>query len=138
MAYSSTAIGWTNPRGDRHPSRRATGASAKFQSSGTNPGVISTHCPRSGHTESAGNVCALRGGDVRQPTGLFNPPEGVRLLSLDARAHGRTRPMCDPSTLRFDTLGDDFVAFLDYLEITRAVVGGISMGAAIALNVAVR
>jgi pimeloyl-ACP methyl ester carboxylesterase len=78
------------------------------------------------------------GGDVRQPTGLFTPPAGVRLLSFDARAHGRTVPMCDPSELRFDVLADDLVAMLNYLEVPRAVVGGISMGAAIALNVAVR
>jgi len=78
------------------------------------------------------------GGDVRQPTGLFRAPDGVRLLSFDARGHGATVPMCDPSTLRFDTLGDDLVALLDYLGVPRAVMGGISMGAATALNVAVR
>jgi pimeloyl-ACP methyl ester carboxylesterase len=78
------------------------------------------------------------GGDVRQPTSLFNPPEGVRLLSFDARAHGRTFPMCDPAALTFDTFGDDLVALLDHLQLRRAVVGGISMGAGIALNVAVR
>jgi pimeloyl-ACP methyl ester carboxylesterase len=78
------------------------------------------------------------GGDLRQPAGLFSPPEGVRLLSFDARAHGQTFPLDDPATLTFDTFGDDLVAFLDHLAIARAVIGGISMGAGVALNVAVR
>jgi pimeloyl-ACP methyl ester carboxylesterase len=78
------------------------------------------------------------GGDVRQPAGLFVPPPGVRLLSLDARAHGQTQPLGDPSALTFDAFGDDLVAWLDHLRLARAVIGGVSMGAGVALNVAVR
>jgi pimeloyl-ACP methyl ester carboxylesterase len=78
------------------------------------------------------------GGDVNQPTGLFRPPQGVRLLCLDARAHGLTQPLGDPSALTFDVCGDDLVAWLDHLGVGRAVLGGISMGAGVALNVAVR
>jgi pimeloyl-ACP methyl ester carboxylesterase len=78
------------------------------------------------------------GGDVRQPAGLFRPPQGIRLLCLDARAHGQTQPLGDPSALRFDVFGDDLVALLDHLGLRRAVLGGISMGADVALNVAVR
>jgi pimeloyl-ACP methyl ester carboxylesterase len=78
------------------------------------------------------------GGDVRQPGGVFSPPPGVRLISFDARAHGQTLPLGDPATLRFDTFGDDLVALLDHLGLATAIVGGISMGAAVALNVAVR
>jgi pimeloyl-ACP methyl ester carboxylesterase len=78
------------------------------------------------------------GGDLRQPTGLFRPPKGTRLLCLDARAHGGTQPLGDPSALRFDVFGDDLVAWLDHLGVARAIIGGISMGAGVALNVAVR
>ena len=78
------------------------------------------------------------GGDVGQPAGLFRPPQGVRLLCLDARAHGLTQPLGDPSALTFDVCGDDLVAWLDHLGVARAVIGGISMGAGVALNVAVR
>jgi pimeloyl-ACP methyl ester carboxylesterase len=78
------------------------------------------------------------GGDVRQPAGLFVPPQGLRLLCLDARAHGQTQPLGDPSALTFDVSGDDLVAWLDHLGLARAVIGGISMGAGVALNVAVR
>src|SRR5437879_2117383 len=77
------------------------------------------------------------GGDTRQPIGLFSPPDGVRLLSLDARAHGATLPLGDPDYLTFDTFGDDVVALLDHLGLPSAIVGGISMGAGVALNVAV-
>jgi pimeloyl-ACP methyl ester carboxylesterase len=78
------------------------------------------------------------GGDSRQPAGLFLPPKGVRLLCLDARAHGQTQPLGDPSALTFDVVGDDLVAWLDHLGLARAIIGGISMGAGVALNVAVR
>jgi len=78
------------------------------------------------------------GGDVRQPAGLFRPPQGIRLLCLDARAHGQTQPLGSPAALTFDVFGDDLVAWLDYLGVGRAILGGISMGAGVALNVAVR
>jgi pimeloyl-ACP methyl ester carboxylesterase len=78
------------------------------------------------------------GGDVGQPAGLVRRPRGIRLLCLDARAHGRTQPLGDPSALTFDAFGDDLVALLDHLSLERAALGGISMGAGVALNVAVR
>jgi pimeloyl-ACP methyl ester carboxylesterase len=78
------------------------------------------------------------GGDVSQPAHLFRPPQGIRLLCLDARAHGQTQPLGDPSALRFDVFGDDLVAWLDHLGVARAIIGGISMGAGVALNVAER
>jgi pimeloyl-ACP methyl ester carboxylesterase len=78
------------------------------------------------------------GGDVRQPAGLFVPPRGIRLLCLDARGHGQTQPLGDPAALAFDVFGDDAIALLDHLGLARAVIGGISMGAGVALNVAVR
>ena len=78
------------------------------------------------------------GGDASQPSGLFRPPWGIRLLCLDARAHGQTQPLGDPSALTFGVFGDDLVALLDHLGVGQAVIGGISMGAGVALNVAVR
>jgi pimeloyl-ACP methyl ester carboxylesterase len=78
------------------------------------------------------------GCDVAQPAATFRPPKCIRLLCLDARAHGRTQPLGDPSALTFEAFGDDLVAFLDHLRLKRAIIGGISMGASVALNVAVR
>jgi len=78
------------------------------------------------------------GGDVSQPSGLFRPPDGVRLIALDCRGHGETRPLGDPAKLCFDYFAADLAALLDHLGVERAVVGGISMGAGVALNFALR
>jgi pimeloyl-ACP methyl ester carboxylesterase len=78
------------------------------------------------------------GGDVNQPLGLFQPPSGVRLLAFDARGHGETRPLGDPHKINLNTFADDLIALMDHLELKDAVVGGISMGAALALNAALR
>jgi pimeloyl-ACP methyl ester carboxylesterase len=78
------------------------------------------------------------GSDSAQPFGLYTPPPHLRLLSLDCRAHGETRPLGDPKKVSLAPMADDVVALLDTLGIDRAVVGGISMGAAVALNMALR
>jgi pimeloyl-ACP methyl ester carboxylesterase len=73
---------------------------------------------------------------LRQPPGLL--PQGLRLLGFDARGHGETRPLGDPRKVEMAQSADDLRALLDHLGVDRAVVGGISMGAAIALKFAVR
>ena len=78
------------------------------------------------------------GADVTQPFGLFEPPAGIRLIAFDARGHGSTRPLGDPSKLCFQVFGNDLAALMDHLRIGHAIVGGISMGAALALHFAVR
>jgi pimeloyl-ACP methyl ester carboxylesterase len=76
------------------------------------------------------------GGDVEQPFGLFQPPPGIRLLAFDCRAHGQTNPLGDPAKIRIAQFSADLAAFLDYLAIEQAIIGGISMGAALALRFA--
>jgi len=44
----------------------------------------------------------------------------------------------DPAAATFDTFADDVVALADQLELARFVVGGISLGAGTALNLAIR
>jgi pimeloyl-ACP methyl ester carboxylesterase len=78
------------------------------------------------------------GGDVSQPAGVFSPPSGVRLLSLDCRGHGGTRPLGPADKLSFSSFADDVAALMDHLGLQRSVVGGISMGAGVALNLASR
>ena len=78
------------------------------------------------------------GGNVRQPRKIFSPPPGVRLLSFDARAHGSTVWSGDAAELSFNTFADDLVGLLNHLGIAHAMVGGISMGAGVALNAATR
>ncbi len=74
------------------------------------------------------------GGDVNQPFGLFQPPPGFRLLAFDCRAHGETYPLGDVDKISLAAFAGDLLTLLDRLAVPRAVVGGISMGAAVALN----
>ncbi len=76
------------------------------------------------------------GADVSQIFDLFQPPTGVRLISFDCRGHGETRPLGPEEKIGIGQFTDDLHALLDHLEIERAVVGGISMGAEISLNFA--
>jgi pimeloyl-ACP methyl ester carboxylesterase len=78
------------------------------------------------------------GGDLNQPLGLYRPVAGVRLIAFDMRAHGETRPLGDPGKLTINNLADDLIAIWDHLGIARGVVGGISLGAAVAASVALR
>ncbi|MBI4657274.1 MAG: alpha/beta fold hydrolase [Verrucomicrobia bacterium] len=78
------------------------------------------------------------GADVSQPFGLFKPPFGIRLLAFDARAHGRTQPVGPREKISLATFAGDLLALIDFLKIQRGIIGGISMGAAIALNFALR
>ncbi len=78
------------------------------------------------------------GGDLNQPFGLYRPAAG---RPADRIRHAR--PRRDPSAGRCRqaddrALADDLIALLDHLEIDRAIVGGISLGAAVAVNVALR
>src|ERR1700690_2404187 len=81
------------------------------------------------------------GGTLRQPSSLMDPlPGPVRLIAMDSRGHGETRQTGRPSSghLGFVTFADDVIALMDHLRVHRAVVGGISMGAGVALNLALR
>jgi pimeloyl-ACP methyl ester carboxylesterase len=78
------------------------------------------------------------GGSTEQTAGLFPGTEGVRFLSLDCRSHGETEPLAQPEELRFSLMADDIVAWMDHLGLENVVLGGISMGAGIALNLALR
>ena len=78
------------------------------------------------------------GGDVDQPFSIFLPPPGFRLLAFDCRGHGETRPLGNPAKIGFVPFANDLLVLMDRLGLNRAVVGGISMGAGVALNFALR
>ena len=78
------------------------------------------------------------GAEIAQPFGLFRPLAGVRLIAFDCRAHGETRPVGDLEKITIAQFADDLRALMAHLEISSAVVGGISMGAATALNFTLR
>ena len=56
-----------------------------------------------------------------------------RVVSYDARGHGRSSPAPDPEAYRYRDLGRDLLAVLDEFDIDRAVLAGASMGAHTAL-----
>lgn len=78
------------------------------------------------------------GSDSEKIFALLALPPGFRLLCLDCRAHGKTRPVGPIDKLRFDSMADDLIALLDHLRLPQAIFGGTSMGAAVALNCALR
>jgi pimeloyl-ACP methyl ester carboxylesterase len=78
------------------------------------------------------------GNDISQPMSLLPEHQGIRLLSFDFRSHGASFPEPGPSTLNIATFADDVAAFQRHLGIETVVLGGTSLGAAVALNFAVR
>jgi pimeloyl-ACP methyl ester carboxylesterase len=79
------------------------------------------------------------GGDCGQPWALLDGSSGLRRIAPDLRAHGVTGYIGPDEAFTFDGLADDVVALLDRLGVTRPVVAtGVSMGAGVGLNLAVR
>ena len=78
------------------------------------------------------------GGDANQTFGLFAPPPGYRLITMECRGHGETLPLGDPDKISLGVFVDDLCALLDHLALPQVVIGGISMGAAIALILTLR
>lgn len=72
-------------------------------------------------------------GDIGQAKELVGSVAGFRLILYDNRGHGKTGEPGSVDRLNFSTMADDAAALLNRLSIERAVVGGVSMGAGIAL-----
>ena len=62
--------------------------------------------------------------------------EGYRVVLLDLLGHGRSDKPIDPREHRIDFCAEQVIACLDHLGIDRALVGGVSLGAIAALQVA--
>jgi pimeloyl-ACP methyl ester carboxylesterase len=60
------------------------------------------------------------------------------LLAPDLRAHGETMLVGGPDAFHFNGLADDLASLLDRLNYPRAAVVGVSMGAGVAVNLALR
>ncbi|HTA13132.1 MAG TPA: alpha/beta fold hydrolase, partial [Solirubrobacteraceae bacterium] len=52
-----------------------------------------------------------------------------RVISYDARGHGRSSPPEDPRAYRYEQLVADLQAVLDAAGVQRALLAGVSMGA---------
>ncbi len=75
------------------------------------------------------------GADRKQPAEVFPTVTGIRRLTLECRGHGESE-LGDPARLSIATFQADALALLDHLGIDRAIVGGISLGAAITMRLA--
>lgn len=78
------------------------------------------------------------GGDRHQPWSLLRGDtySGLTLVAPDQRAHGETPVIGEPEDFTLDGLADDVAALLHGRGLDRRplIVGGISMGAAVALR----
>jgi pimeloyl-ACP methyl ester carboxylesterase len=74
------------------------------------------------------------GGDMSQPAALYGSPG--RLICLECRGHGRTHPLGSPDELSFATFAADVLALVDELGLATVMLGGMSMGAGVALRFA--
>lgn len=62
--------------------------------------------------------------------------EGYQVILLDLLGHGLSDKPTEPSEHRIDFYAEQALACLDYLEIERAMIGGVSLGAIVSLHVA--
>ena len=80
--------------------------------------------------------------DRRQAEAALDRLDGYRIVSVDMPGHGESRLSKQGQSTEkersvgFDTYAAVAVALLNHLDIDKAIVGGISMGAGIALNLA--
>jgi pimeloyl-ACP methyl ester carboxylesterase len=75
-------------------------------------------------------------GAASQPAEVFPADIGWQCLTLECRGHGQAEAG-DPDAFSIKTFADDLAAFVTQLHSGPVVLGGISMGAAIALRLAV-
>ena len=76
------------------------------------------------------------GGGIGQIQSVYQPIDGVRLITLNQQGHGNSDVNWE--SFGFDRLAEDVVGLLDFLGVQRAAFAGISMGAAVCLNLALR
>lgn len=75
------------------------------------------------------------GADRQQPAEVFPGNVGVRRITLECRGHGKSE-LGAPARLAIAQFATDIAGLLDSLHIDGAVVGGISLGAAISMRLA--
>lgn len=75
------------------------------------------------------------GGDTKQIENLNLFLPGYMIIAIDMQGHGFSNMSED---LTFDSMAEDVIAVADDLNLDKFIIGGISMGAAITLNVALK
>lgn len=73
---------------------------------------------------------------MHEPLARLLAGAGFHVVAPDLLGHGRSDRPLDPKGYSMTAFGDQVVALLDHLEVDQAVVGGTSMGANVALEVA--
>ena len=61
----------------------------------------------------------------------------TRLIRYDVRGHGQSKPCRLKQSFQFSELKQDIIALADRLDLNRFALGGVSLGSALALHVAV-
>ena len=74
------------------------------------------------------------GGSINQIKNTYNPISGFKLIMIDQQGHGKSSSIDD--FINFNQMANDVIDILDHLKINKFIIGGISMGAAVSLNVA--
>ncbi|MGI8523883.1 MAG: alpha/beta fold hydrolase [Nocardioides sp.] len=74
---------------------------------------------------------------MQQPLARALAGQGLHVVTLDLLGHGRSDRPADPLVYSMSAFGDQVLALLDHLGAARAVIGGISLGANVSLEVAV-
>jgi pimeloyl-ACP methyl ester carboxylesterase len=73
---------------------------------------------------------------MQQPLARVLAAEGFHVLTLDPLGHGRSDRPADPQAYSVTVFAEQVVALLDHVGAPQAVVGGVSLGANVALEVA--
>ncbi|GAA4694063.1 alpha/beta fold hydrolase [Nocardioides conyzicola] len=73
---------------------------------------------------------------MQQPLARVLAAEGLHVVTLDPLGHGRSDRPADPQAYSVTVFAEQVVALLDHLGAPQAVVGGISLGANVALETA--
>lgn len=77
------------------------------------------------------------GSNLAQAQSLLGGQDNVQLISMDCPGHGNTPlRLGNPPSFNFYT--DEVIRLMEYLNIEKAIFGGISMGAGISMNMALR
>jgi pimeloyl-ACP methyl ester carboxylesterase len=74
---------------------------------------------------------------MQQPLARAMAAQGLHVLTLDLLGHGRSDQPADPLVYSMSAFAEQVVALLDHVGAERAVVGGTSLGANVALETAV-
>ena len=77
------------------------------------------------------------GGDNNQVLHFLSGIEKCKIISTDLAGHGKS-PFTGLEDVSFDQFADSVISVADKLNIEAGIFGGISMGASIALNIALR